>query len=152
MYIAQRGAKEGSGEGGGIASRIKNKEQLGSLKLGLPEDLLFLSEMICYIGTPRKSLCAFYTMHEKRVINLALPWKNTKSRQNVIQQKIVWTKEQGSSIGSLTCKNVCNISYQKRKKVEDFRGLKHWRETRDRMAAIRLTPDSSCNSFSLKLS
>lgn len=51
----------------------EEKTQAVFLKPALPEDVLFLTEMICYIGRPSKGLCAFYAMHEKCVINLMLP-------------------------------------------------------------------------------
>lgn len=51
----------------------EEKTQAVFLKPALPEDVLFLTEMICYIGRPNKGLCAFYAMHEKCVINLMLP-------------------------------------------------------------------------------
>lgn len=54
MYIAQRGARR-IRRGECIVRSIKDKEQLGFFKPGLP-GLLLLSEMICYIGASRMSL------------------------------------------------------------------------------------------------
>lgn len=71
--ILPKETQEGSGERR-CCKQDKRYRTSGFFKTGLPEDLLFLNEIICYIGAFSMSLCAFCSRHEG-VINLTRPWK-----------------------------------------------------------------------------
>lgn len=113
VWYPQRGERR-MRRGERTAGRIKDKDQLLFLKPGLPEDMLFWLKRLVILVHESVAFTLCMKKYDKPYATLK---KVLQHRKHNGTKDCVRNNEWESSSGSLGCKNVCNVSFQKKSKI-----------------------------------